>query len=383
MNQRGVRLFGWVILVIVLAFPLMNRVSATDLTITGQVVDADRRPVDRISIQVYDSSGQLRRAAFTDQHGYFTADRLSPGNYDLAVASISQELARKKSVPAGTHDLAFVVSLASVRGVVCAPSRQGPLKPITVTATSIDWAMERSVQVVGNGEVPFELLQLPPSIIELAASTPGFRDAVARLDLSKPQSSQVVLKFAPLCQVAILVLDSTSKTPLSKVSVNIIEMRAGTPQYRLIGETDESGTLVDRQAQPGTITVMAANPLHESVKVDVVAHPSRPTRATLCLDRGSRILVNFSDPATVDRKASNIYAKPIGRLPSGDIGGYAGHFQGEAFSIPVPAGEYEVHTQVIRSGPVKPRSLTGAPPSNEQRVHRVSVGRKQTVTVNL
>jgi hypothetical protein len=306
--------------------------------ISGRVTDMSNTPIDHISIQVYDSSGRLVRAAFTDGLGNYSADRLGAGQFDVAVASISQELARRRGVASQSAGIDFRVPLAEVNGLVLGPDGK-PAIGATVRADSIDWAILREGTTGSDGS--FSLRHLPPAPVDLEATAPGYKQSAVRVDLSKGVHTPVVLRLQGLSTLNITVLEKTTRQPLPHVTVNVVELKAGTPSYRYIGETDASGRVTDTKAKPGMVTAVAANPLRESARVEVRADPTKPTNVTLLLDRSATLFVRFS--RNIDQLNSQIYAKPLADRPAGDVGGYTGDFTGGGYKIQMPAGRYRLY----------------------------------------
>lgn len=347
-------------------------------TIGGRVVDAQSKPVEHISVSVFEGGTKLARVTFTNAQGRFIADRLKPdATYSVAVASPSLELVRKNNVRTGA-DIDLSVALSNLQGKVVAADG----KPVVakVTAISDDWALERSTKSDAGGR--FLLRQLPPTIYMLRANSGGPRDKEISVDLSKPQKD-VILKIEPTASSEIVVLEKTSHKPLANVEVNIGENIAGTLKFRYLGKTNELGRIIDRNAIAGTIHVKVASPLHQEPSVPAnVSAGSGPHSITVYTDRSAELVANLQPYIDRPIKRVEVIAKPLSMAPMDDVGGYFGTFSANSFSIPVPPGKYSVtaiiefveNSKSLRAGP-RSAILLSDPIS-------ASAGRKTTVQLH-
>lgn len=328
-----------------------------DSFIAGTVKNAKGRGVDHLSIHVYDAGGNLVRATFTDPDGNYKADRLSSGDvYDVAVASISQELQRLKSIPSGSAHADMIASLRDLRGKVVLPDGSFA-KNAAVEATSTDWAIIRETKTNDKGEFAFD--DLPPALFEVSAQCDQLPSQTARVDLGKPYSQLALRLVAPIT-LDIQVVERTTKQPLEAVDLNIGEQIAGVLRLRYLGQTDSSGRLRNVWARPGLVELRVSSPLHQDppTAIELKAQPT-PYTLTLTADRSAVVEADLSAFVPTASGQITVIAEPLSLLPKGDVGGYTGVRKNNKLSVMVPPGDYRLHVTgrylVLRSDPVSVR----------------------------
>ena len=359
--------------------PFACGAQADTVSISGKVTDTDGMPVDRLSIHVMEPGGRLVRAAFTSSDGRYIVDRLARGKvYEVAVASVSQELGRRTGIPGGTTNIDMQVSLRKLRGQVTLPDGS-PAATASVVAISLDWALERTT--IADQQGKFELTQLPPTIWEVSAKADKFREKTARIDLNK-STDELRLKLDPNATVEVTVTEATSQRPLPNVDVSIGENIAGTLRYRYLGQTDAQGRLTDLNAIPGRAMLMVASPLHQEPPVPIEVATGAPTRATLRADRSGTLEGDLSQYQASAVKKVSVLAEPLGPMPNFGAGAYTGVYSPGRFSIGVPPGRYKVHV-VIEFEPPPTRSLLATTSSIVLESNAVSVPRGKKVVVQV
>jgi hypothetical protein len=373
------RSLAWIVICMLLVSCSTSSVAANG-TISGKVQDMDGSPVDHLSVQVYDQQNQVVRATFTEPDGTYTADRLKQGTiYDVAVASISKELARVREVRASAKNISMKVQLRKLRGTVLMPTGK-PAANVAVTADSIDWALQRTARTDEHGN--FEVKQLPPTIFEVSASAEGLRDKTIRVDTTAADANATI-KFESSGGVEVVVLEETTKEPLPMVDVSIAEDIAGTPRYRAMGVTDTAGKVLDTNVQPGRLLLMAASPLHQNEATSVQLLPGQRLHVTLYADRSSRLVGDLREQLkqnTAPIEKVIVMAEPLSSRPKGDVGSYSGSYRDGRIAIAVPPGNYRAHV-IIQFGKrtEQMKTLLAPPPSRILRSEPVSVLRGQEV----
>jgi 5-hydroxyisourate hydrolase-like protein (transthyretin family) len=351
--------------------------AAADGVISGKVTDTDGLPVEHLSVLVYEHN-QVVRATFTQLDGTYTVDRLNQSSkYDVAVASISTELARVHDVTATAKNISMKVQLRKLRGKVLTPAGE-PAANVAVLADSIDWALQRTARTDKNGA--FEIGQLPPTILEVSASADGLRNKTIRVDTTAANANATI-KFESSGELEVLVLEKTTKQPLPLVEVSLAEEIAGTPRYRSMGVTDTSGKVIDKNVLPGHVMLMPASPLHQEAATRVRLLPNQQLHVTLYADRSSKLVGDLSAHLrheTTPIEKVTVMAEPISLRPMGDVGAYSGSYSDGRIVIAVPPGTYRVHV-IIQFGkkPEKTGTLVSPPPSHLLRSEPVTVSRGQ------
>lgn len=377
------RSLAW-ILTCILLVSCSTKVVAANGTISGKVLDMDGSPVDHLSVQVYDKHDQVVRATFTATDGTYTADRLNQGTkYDVAVASISKELARVHDVTATAKNVNMKVQLRKLHGKVLTPAGE-PAANVAVVADSIDWALQRTARTDKNGN--FEVKQLPPTILEVSASADGLRDKTIRVDTTTADANATV-KFESSGGLEVVVLEKTTKQPLPLVEVSLAEEIAGTPRYRSMGVTDTTGKVFDTNVLPGRLMLMAASPLHQDEATSVQLLPGQRLHLKLYADRSSKLVGDLRahlKQETAPIEKVTVMAEPLSLRPRGDVGSYSGSYSDGRIAIAVPPGSYRVHV-IIQFGkrPGQMKMLLAAPPSRVLRSEPVTVLRGQEAKLQL
>lgn len=327
--------------------------SSPAFEIHGRVLDATGEPVEAIWVSAMGPDDVPVRSAATGADGRFIISRLPAGRFDVAVRSPSQELARIKGVATKARDVDFHLSLATAAGKVVLPDGKPAPRGTAVEATSLDWAILRSVVTTENGG--FVVKHLPPALVELRAMLPGYREAVRTVDLSR-EMSPIVLELKSACRLEVRVVEAKSGEGLPGVDVNIVEMIDRVPRHRWAGETNAGGSLVDTSVRAGEVTVIAVNPLHENGSVKTKVDAQGTTRVTVAVSRGAEFLVTLVDStgASAGASGATVDAVPDTSALMRALGTTSGVYRGfptqGRFRVRVPGGVYTVRAAVPAGG---------------------------------
>ena len=179
-------------------------VYGRDLTIEGQIVDSEGKPVEGADVSAGSVQAGGGTVGVSGADGRFVIADLEPGEYDLRVNAEGYQYTEQAEVPAGAKDVKVVLATPfTVVGQV-QDARNGT--PITafelVLATNWEddldsWAMGQ-FKKVSHAEGRFELTQSQSYRSVLAARAPGYATAMLFLDLTgPPYQREAVLKLEP------------------------------------------------------------------------------------------------------------------------------------------------------------------------------------------
>ncbi|HJX84807.1 MAG TPA: carboxypeptidase-like regulatory domain-containing protein, partial [Candidatus Angelobacter sp.] len=119
------RKLGWIIVVLLAGAPAF---AATTGGISGYVKNTSGTPQLGAVVEIFTSAARIGTVVFTDSNGFYSADNLPPGTYQVKVsaASFLPSLREGVSLRAGAHVLVNLTLNTLSDALTLLPARRGP-----------------------------------------------------------------------------------------------------------------------------------------------------------------------------------------------------------------------------------------------------------------
>jgi uncharacterized protein YfaP (DUF2135 family) len=185
-------------------------------------------------------------------------------------------------------------------------------------------------QITSDAKGMFEIGKLPPGLVEVKASAPGFLDTKVSKELT-PDDCSIEITLLPLVSVSGVVLSATDKKAVDKAEIEV-KSAAGTHK----ATSGKDGTFKLSGVAVGVVAVTAKAPGYAGDKLDLKVGVKGPR-----LDVPLQPLLAVQGVVVDAEKPKQPVPKALVRLAVGEITEMATSDSNGRFTVRLPAGQVE------------------------------------------